>query len=152
MLILAELTGKFGRVSIMAAIASLATRMIRASTLEGIVVGFGYILGGLAFDLLFFIPFANNFLGKTQIVYPLTVSLVSGIVASIPYLLFKLSFLGLYGFMAWIPINAYRIVKEVILSVLGVSIGLPALPRIKVWSLVSLKKKLKRINLLPLFK
>ena len=62
----------------------------------------------------------------------LIVSFVSGSVAFVPYLLWKFYFLGVYGFIAWIPINAYRMVKDVILSFLGVFTGLIVLPQIKI--------------------
>jgi uncharacterized membrane protein YciS (DUF1049 family) len=54
MLILANVSGVFGRVSIMALVASLGTRLIRLSPLTGIIVGVGYVLGGLIFDIMFF--------------------------------------------------------------------------------------------------
>ena len=134
LLVVAELTGKFGRASLMAVIASLVTRTIRRSSLEGLIVGAGYVLGGLTFDLLFFVPIRRKPKGKTRTVYLLVMAIVSGVIASVPYLLYKLYFLGLYGFIAWIPVNAFRIVKEVLLSFLGVFIGLPILPQIKFWS------------------
>lgn len=120
MLILAELSGHFGRVSIMTAVAALATRMIRRSASMYVwVLGFGYALGGLTFDLLFFLPIAKNFEGKTRKGYLLTASIVSGLVVFVPYLLFKLYTLGTYAFLAFIPVYVYSIVKGTLLSVLG---------------------------------
>jgi len=135
MLILAELTGKFGRVSIMAAVAALATRVIRRSALLYIwVIGLGYALGGLVFDLLFFVPFANNLRGKNRNAYLLTISVLSGAVVLVPYLFFKLYTLGIYTFIAFTPECVYSLVKDSILSFLGTLIGFSVLPQIKAWS------------------
>lgn len=41
MLVLADVTGRFGRVTLRASVASLATRVIRLSALTGIIVGIG---------------------------------------------------------------------------------------------------------------
>jgi len=135
MLIVAELTGKFGRVSIMAAVAALATRMIRTSPALYIwVVGLGYALGGLTFDLLFFIPVVNNLEEKGRKAYILTISLISGVVANVPYVLFKLFTLLIPAFLIWIPTYVPLAVKDLILNVLGVIVGLSILPLIKPWS------------------
>jgi len=135
MLILAELTGKFGRVSIMAAVAALATRVIRRSALLYIwVIGLGYALGGLVFDLLFFMPFANNLRGKNRNAYLLTISVLSGAVVLIPYLFFQLYTLGIYTFIAFTPQYAYSLIKDTVLSFLGTLIGLSISPQIKAWS------------------
>jgi hypothetical protein len=136
MLLLAELTGKFGRVSIMAAVAAAATRTVRRSaSLYVWVLGLGYFLGGLTFDLLFFMPIANNFEGKTRKAYLLTISILSGLVVLIPYLFFKLYTLGIYAFIAFIPKYAYSTVKGSILSFLGTFIGLSVLSKIKPWTI-----------------
>jgi len=138
MLVLAELTGKFGRVSIMAAVAALATRMVRPSASLYIwMVGLGYALGGLTFDLLFFIPFISGFEGWTRKVYLLIISLVSGALALVPYLFFKLFAFdwNLIAFIASDPTYPLDAVKSVLLSFLGTLTGLPILPRIKAWSL-----------------
>jgi hypothetical protein len=135
MLILAELTGKFGRVSIMAAVAALATRIVRRSaSLYALTVGLGYALAGLAFDILFFLPLTNNLEGRAWKAYLLGCSIVSGIVALIPYLVFKFSVLGLYGFLALSPRYAYSLAKGTLLSFLGTLTGLSVLPQIKAWS------------------
>lgn len=135
MLILAELTGKFGRVSIMATVAALVTRLIRPGPLYALFVGAGYALGGITFDLLFFMPLAHNFSGKTRYAYLLTIAVLSGVVAFIPYLLYKLYFLGIYAFIVWIPVYAYGMVRGVLLSVLGTLAGLSITPQIKKSSL-----------------
>jgi hypothetical protein len=136
MLILAELTGKFGRVSIMAAVAAVATRIVRRSaSLYVWVLGLGYFLGGLTFDLLFFIPFTKNLEGKTRKVYLLTISVLSGLVVLIPYLFFKLYTLGIHSFIAFIPKYAYSTIKGPLLSFLGTFIGLSSLSKIKPWTM-----------------
>jgi hypothetical protein len=134
MLTLARLTGKFGRVTAMAAIASLATRIIRLGAPYSWFVGLGYALGGLTFDLLFFFPPAMNLKWGTKRTYLLAISLVSGTIVLIPYILFKFSVLDFYGFLVWISWYAYIAIKNVALNVLGTSIGIVALPQIEVWA------------------
>ena len=135
MLTVAELTGKFGRVSTMSAVAALATRMIRISPALYIwVVGLGYALGGLTFDLLFFMPIVNNLEGKGRKAYILTIALISGVVANVPYVFFKLFTLLLPAFIIWFPTYAPLAVKDLVLNVLGAFIGLSILPLIKPWS------------------
>lgn len=134
MLTLAGLTGRFGRVTAMAAIASLATRVIRLGRLYSWFVGLGYALGGLTFDLLYFFPTAKNLKGKAKKTYMLSISVLSGTVALIPYLLFRFSVLGFYGFLIWIPLYAYTAIKNVALNVLGTLIAISILPQIEVWA------------------
>lgn len=134
MLTLAKLTGRFGRVTAMATIASLATRAIRLGRPYSWFVGFGYALGGLTFDLLHFFPAAKNLKGRAEKTYLLGISVFSGTVALIPYMLFKFSVLGFYGFLIWIPLYAYSSIKSVALSALGTLIGISILPQIEVWA------------------
>ena len=54
--------------------------------------------------------------------------MLSGTVALIPYLLFKLSVLGLYSFLVWLPLYVYEMVKSVALSVIGTLIGIYTIP------------------------
>ncbi|MFQ6086010.1 MAG: hypothetical protein ACE5OY_07090 [Candidatus Bathyarchaeia archaeon] len=131
MLILAEVLGKFGRVSIMASIAALGTRIIRLSPWRGLVVGSGYVLGGLVFDLLYFIPISKNVQGGKRRTYILAISVISGGSALLPYLLFQLLVFGVQGFLALTPLYAYSLGKGIVFSVLGTSIGLSILPRIR---------------------
>jgi len=142
MLILAEQTGKFGRVSTMAAIASLVTRIVgsqRADPLETFFVGLGYAMGGLTFDLFFFFPFTDSFQRRMRNSYLIAIAVFSGTIAALPYLLSKVYFLGIDGFILWFPLNSYRVAKDIILSVLGVSICLPILPCLNVWRLKTSK-------------
>lgn len=132
MLVLARLTRRFGRVTAMAAIASSATRIIRPGRLYSLFVGLGYAVGGLTFDLLYFLPIAKNLKGRAEKAYLLGIAVLSGAVALIPYLLFNLSALGFYGFLLWIPLYTYDMVKSTVLSVLGTLIGTSILPRIEV--------------------
>lgn len=134
MLTLAALTGRFGRVTAMAAITSLATRAIRLGRPYSLFVGFGYALGGLTFDLLYFFPVAKNLKGRAKRTYLLGISVFSGTVALIPYLLFMFSVLDFYTFLVWIPTYAPRSVKSVALNVLGTLIGISVLPQIEVWA------------------
>jgi len=129
MLVMARLTGRFGRVTLMAAITSLATRMIRPGQLYALFVGLGYALGGLTFDLLYFLP-RRRILGYRRS-YITVVSLISGIVANIPYMLYRLAFLGFYGFLVWLPFYLPDFVMSVILSVTGALTGLLVSSRIE---------------------
>ncbi len=136
MLVLAELTGKFGRVSIMASIVAIITRVIRRSaSLYVFVVGFGYALGGLAFDTLFFLPVMNTLRGKKRKIYLVLISIISGAIASTPYLIYRFSVLGSAGFIALSPIYIQSTVKGVIFSLLGTLFALSFSSRIKpIWS------------------
>jgi hypothetical protein len=119
----------------MATITSLATRVIRMGRPYSWFVGFGYALGGLTFDLLYFFPIAKKFKGRAEKRYLLGISVFSGTVALIPYLLFMFSSLGFYEFLIWwIPFRAFNSVKSVVLNVLGTLIGISALPQIEVWA------------------
>lgn len=134
MLLMVELTGKFGRTTIMATIAALVTRIVRQSgSLYAISVGLGYALAGLVFDTMVFMKPIKTIEGRKRKIYLLSVALISGVVALIPYLIFKFSMLGLYGFLIFIPRYAYSLAKGVILSVLGTLIGLSAIPKIEEW-------------------
>jgi len=134
MLILAELTGRFGRVSIMAALAAFATRFVRrSSSLYALTVGLGYALAGFTFELLFFLPLAKRLKGKTRKAYLLGSSVLSGVVALVPYLVFNYWMLGLYGFLAYSPRYVYSLVKGTILSFLGTLLGISLLPKLETW-------------------
>jgi hypothetical protein len=133
MLILAKLTGRFGRVTTMSVIASLATRIIRPGPIYSLFVGFGYAIGGFTFDLLYSFSF-DFFQNRSWKIYLLGISIFSGIIAFIPYLLFKFFALGFYGFTIWIPFYSISMLRSLILNVLGTSIGISILPQIKVWS------------------
>ncbi|MEM2111516.1 MAG: formate dehydrogenase accessory sulfurtransferase FdhD [Candidatus Bathyarchaeia archaeon] len=134
MLILAGLTRRFGRVTVMSAIASSATRIIRPGPVYSLFVGFGYALGGLTFDLLYFLPVTRKFGGKTEKAYLAGISVFSGFIALIPYLLFQLSVLGFYSFLMWFPLYTYNMVKSVVLSLLGTLIGVSIQPKIEIWA------------------
>ena len=137
MLVLAELTGKFGRVSIMASIVAIITRVIRRSaSLYVFVVGFGYALGGLAFDTLFFLPVMNTLRGKKRKIYLVLISIISGAIASAPYLIYRFSVLGPAGFIALSPlVYIPNTIKGVLFSLLGTLFALSFSSRIKpIWS------------------
>ena len=134
MVVLAELTGRFSRVSIMSAIAALATRIVRRSmSLYALTVGLGYALGGFAFDILYFLPFTSNLKGRSRKIYILVCSVLSGVAASVPYLIFKFYMLGPYGFLALSPMYVYSLIKGTLLSFFGSLIGLSFIPKIEVW-------------------
>jgi hypothetical protein len=140
MLLIARLTGKFGRVTLMAAVASLATRIIRPGAIYSLFVGLGYALGGLTFDLLYFLPSKAIQTRKTSL---LLISLVSSMIAGIPYMLYRLAFLSLYGFLMWLP----DLIRSVLLSVTGTLTGLFIAPKIETRipiALEALKEKLER--------
>lgn len=134
MLVLAELTGRFGRVTAMSFIAAFATRIVRRSaSLYALTVGLGYALAGFIFDMLFFLPYTESLGGKTRKAYLLAASIISGIIALVPYLIFKFSMLSPYGFLALLPKYAYSLGKGTLLSFLGTFIGLSLMPKIEIW-------------------
>jgi hypothetical protein len=140
MITLAGLTGQFGRVTAMAVVTSSATRIIRPGPVYSLFVGFGYVLGGLTFDVLYFLSFRKRVRGKTRKLYLIGISAISGIIALIPYVLFKLSSLGFYPFLIWIPLYSITMIRSVTLNVLGTITGITILPRIKVWAYKTKRK------------
>jgi len=124
MLVLAGLTGRFGRATAMSFIAAFATRIVRRSaSLYALTVGLGYALAGFIFDMLFFLPYTESLGGKTRKACLLAASIISGIIALASYLIFKFSMLGPYGFLALLPKYAYSLDKGTLLSFLGTFIG-----------------------------
>jgi hypothetical protein len=134
MLVLAELTGRFGNVTMMSAIAASATRIIRRSaSLYALTVALGYALGGLVFDLLYFLPITERIKGRNRKLFILASSVLSGVIASVPYLLFRLYTLGLYGFLALSTWYVYSVAKGTVLSFFGTLIGLSFAPKLELW-------------------
>ena len=131
MLILANVSGVFGRVTIMALVASLGTRLIRLSPLTGIIVGVGYALGGLIFDMMFFGFSMRKGKGRSGTFILLAASIISGTFAMAPYVIFKFLILNMEAFIALTPIYAISTLKGTIFSVVGTIIGLSIIPRIK---------------------
>lgn len=135
MVLLAEIVQRCGRVSLMATIAALVTRIIRQSGALYIwVMGVGYALGGIVFDLLFFLPRTRTLTGRRRMGYLLVISGVSGILAIVPYLLFKLVTMTVPAFLVWVPLYLPTAVSNVVLNVLGTAIGLSLLPLITPWA------------------
>lgn len=137
MLVLARISGRFGRVTIMATVSSFATRISRSIQIYAPFVGLGYAVGGLVFDLLYFLPKSQKGISKK---YTIFVSLVSGVVASIPYMLFRFFILGFYGFLIWFPTYAPDMVKSIGLGILGALTGLSVLPLIEA-GIIHLRRK-----------
>jgi uncharacterized membrane protein YciS (DUF1049 family) len=131
MLILANVSGVFGRVTILALVASLGTRLIRLSPLTGIIVGVGYALGGLIFDMIFFGLSMRKGKGRSGTFILLAASIISGTFAMAPYVIFKFLILNKEAFIALTPIYAISTLKGTIFSVVGTIIGLSIIPRIK---------------------
>jgi len=129
MFVLVKATGSFGRVTLMALIASMATRLTRAAPIEALVVGLGYALGGFLFDVIAFLPGFRNLQGRAGAAHMLGASFTSGLAASAPYLLLKLFMLGPFGFIAALLIYTYSTLKGVIFSLVGTSLGFVLLPR-----------------------
>ena len=130
MLIMAETCQKFGRVTLMSLVAVLGTRMIRLSLLEGIAVGAGYILGGLAFDAMFF-TCAKGLRERPRVLLILSSSAVSGILASLPYVVLQLLVTSPEAFLALTPLYLTSTLKGTLFSVAGTSLGLSISSRIK---------------------
>jgi hypothetical protein len=130
-LILAQLSTKFGKVTIMSSIAAMGTRIIRLSALTGLMIGAGYALGGLIFDLLHFMSPAMGLKPRSRSAYLLISSTISGTLAIIPYLLFKLTALGPAAFLAFTPLYLISTIKGTVFSIAGTSLALSILPRLK---------------------
>ncbi|MEM4229844.1 MAG: hypothetical protein QXZ66_08815 [Thermoproteota archaeon] len=128
MLIMARITGRFGNVTIMATVSSLATRISRSLQIYALFVGLGYAIGGLTFDLMYFLPKNQKDMGKK---YTIFVSLVSGVAASLPYMLLYFFTLSFYGFLIWFPTYVPNLMKSIGLSILGALTGLSVLPLIE---------------------
>jgi len=128
MLIIARITGRFGRVTIMATISSLATRFSRFTQIYSLFVGLGYAVGGLTFDLLYFLPKNHANVSRKYVVFAST---ISGIMASMPYVFLYLFTLGFYGFLIWFPTYVPDMIKSTVLSVAGTLTGLSILPSIE---------------------
>lgn len=138
LLILAELSGRFGRATLLAAIASLATRIVRRSgSLYVWTVSLGYALGGAVFDALAFMPRTRRIRRFSRRGFLLVASLLSGVVASLPYLLYKLLSLGLIAFTVWLPVYVPRMLVNLGLNVLGTSTALLVRPQVRPFALFS---------------
>lgn len=129
MLLLAKMAGRFGRVTLMASVSALATRALRRSfSFYSLTVGLGYSLGGLVFDALYFS--LNTGVENPSAGRVIFTSVVSGLLASVPYLIFKLYSLGYLGFIAYVPSLVYSSGRGLIMSLMGSLIGLFILPRV----------------------
>lgn len=131
MLVLADRSGRFGKVSTMTLIASLGTRIKRSSPLSGFVTGAGYDLGDFVFDYLFFTGFTLRGQCVSEGAGLFISSLASGFVAIVPYLLFRFTVLSPEAFVTLIPVYAVSTIKGIFFSVIVTSIGLTILDRIK---------------------
>ncbi len=131
MLILARLSGKIGRVSLMSLVASLVTRVARRAT-YGMVMFFGYSLGGAVFDLLYFFPI--GFSRRTGRLHAVVISALSGTVVLVPYVIFKFWVLEPDVFAGFLPYYGYSALKGTILSIMGGVLGLLISPKVEgVW-------------------
>jgi hypothetical protein len=130
MLVLAEISGRFGPVSLMSITASVGTRIIRASPLSGFVTGAGYAIGGVFFDYLFNVSKKWRNRGTSK-VHLLIFSFLSGAIAIVPYLLYRLMVLGWAGFLILLPVYAYSAFKGIVFSLLGTRLGLSVSGRVK---------------------
>jgi hypothetical protein len=125
MLLLAEITGKFGRVTLMASVVAMVTRLLRRSaSLYTVAVGIGYAFGGFVFDLLFFLPFLGSIDGKKRTLYIVFIAAISGAVAYCPYLIYKLATLGTVTFLITFPFYFQSMVMKIVFSIIGVLTGL----------------------------
>lgn len=129
MTIMAEITRRFGRVSYMTVIAALGTRVIRASTIEGMLVGLGYIIAGFLFDLLYFsLPLKNTQRKKLLV---LLITIPTSIITLVPFLVFRYYILGPVAFLVLIPSYSFSMIRNIVLSTAGVLLAFSILPRIK---------------------
>jgi hypothetical protein len=112
----------FGSITLMAVTAALGTRMLRPPSLESIVVGVGYVLGGFVFDVL--CSGALRRRSSSSVFYALGVAVTSAVVASTPYVLWRLIVIGAQAFALLSPVYALDVFKEVVLSSIGALLGL----------------------------
>jgi len=112
----------------MSAISAIGTRFGKIDVVEGLFVGLGYFIGGLVFDVLYFLSRIGFYKGKVAL---LLVALISGTSAMLPYLAFKLMVLGPQVFTALAPVYFYSTLKGVLFSLLGVFAAVPLFPRLK---------------------
>jgi hypothetical protein len=134
MLLMAELTEKLGRVTLLTSIASLVTRIVRrTASLYPWVLASGYALGGFIFDLMFFFPALpfRTLQNKFRTGFLLIASLISGLFALIPYLAYQFFTLGIYVFIIKTPVYVYVIVKGVSLNLLGTIVCISIIPKVK---------------------
>lgn len=118
MTVLAEQVSSFGRITLMAMIASITTRIQRINTLEGLIVASGYILAGFIFDIL-----VNIKRSKGSYYYN-TIGIVTGFIAITPYLISRICILGFIGFVLSFPIYVYSTIKGLFFSIIGVNMGI----------------------------
>ncbi len=116
------LTTGFGRITLMASVAAIGTRLFRPPSFESITVGAGYALGGLIFDLLYFRIGAQR--PKNRLASRFWIVPFSAITASAPYLLWKVSALGLPAFLLLSPVYVVYVAKGLIFSSIGGAFGL----------------------------
>ncbi len=131
MTVLTEQVTGFGRITLMATVAATITRILRANILEGVIVGLGYVVGGFTFDALV------NLKPSMRVRKYFMIALISGFMASTPYLTTKIYFLGFPGFMVASPMYIFSTVKGMLFSLLGTSLG------------VSINETMKRVKLTP---
>jgi len=129
MLILAEHSRRFGRVSSMSAISAIGTRFGRTNLVEGLFVGLGYFIGGLTFDALYLLTSKIGLAGRK--VALLLIAFVSSTFAMLPYIFFRLAILGPIAFTALAPVYVYSTLKGVGFSLLGVLAAVAIVPRLK---------------------
>jgi len=116
------LTARFGRITLMASVAAIGTRLFRPPSFESITVGAGYALGGLVFDFLYFRTRAHR--SQDRFANRFWIVLFSAMSASAPYLLWKVSTLGLPAFFLLSPLYALDVAKGLVFSSIGATLGL----------------------------
>jgi len=130
MVLTASLLERFGMVSIMSTTAALGTRVVRASALEGALVGLGYVVAGLLFDALYFVPRPNRFQGNERKIYVISIAAVTGVATLIPYLVFRFYALGPTAFTILLPSYLFSAGKNAFFSSVGAYLAVVTLPRL----------------------
>lgn len=121
MTVLSSITEGFGPTTLMSAVAAIATRPLRVQQLEGIIVGLGYFVGGLTYDVLKNALLQGRDAGTRGHLF---LSLASALAASAPYLLYNLYFLGPLGFTVFAPAYSISVARTTLLSIFGTSLGI----------------------------
>jgi len=118
MAVMSFMVSRFGRITLMASIAALITRIARLNVLEGLIVGAGYALGGLLFDIL------SSIKKRRGGPYYLLMAILSGFAVILPYWSWRMYLMTPLGFLILLPAYLVDAVKGVFLSCIGVSMAI----------------------------
>ena len=89
----------------------------------------------LKYPTFFFLPVMSTLEGKKRKIYLVLISIISGAIASTPYIIYRFLVLGSAGFIALSLVYIQSTVKGILFSLLGTLFALSFSSRIKpIWS------------------